>query len=406
MRGSVVKRGKTYSVVVDLGRDPETGERRRAWHSGYRTKKDAEQARTLILHQIDTGTFVDPSVMTVRDYLLDEWLPARAPSPDGGARHRGRLGVQTWAEYRADLKRHVIPRLGEVKLQQLRPAQLNGLYDAMETKGGRSGTGLAPKTIKNVHGIVHKALADAVKQGLLSRNPADAVEAPRAERTISDVWTLDELRGFLAHVVGDRMYAAWLLFATTGMRRGEVAGLAWDDLDLDAGTVAVDWTLGTAGGHPAWKPRPKSKAGRRTMSLDPGTVTALRAHWAAQLSERLVAGPAWQERATDPRGQYREGVVFVWPDGSLVNPNRLTMWFRGHCRAAGLPAIRLHDVRHTYATAGLANATGWHEVKVISERLGHASVGITLDRYSHVLPARDRETADTLARLILGDAQA
>jgi integrase len=138
------------------------------------------------------------------------------------------------------------------------------------------------------------------------------------------------------------------------------------------------------------------------MALDPATVDALRTWHKQQLEERVFAGPAWITVNTDWRGTPREDLVFTWPNGQMLNPDRISDWFHMHRKAAGLPRIRLHDVRHTYATAALAKATGWHEVKVISERLGHASVGIAIDTYSHVLPAADEQVAHTLARLILG----
>ncbi len=139
------------------------------------------------------------------------------------------------------------------------------------------------------------------------------------------------------------------------------------------------------------------------MSLDPATVETLRQHLARQAEQRLALGPAWGGRQADWRGQSREDLVFTWEDGSLINPERFSRWFNTHRQAAGLPRIRLHELRHTYATVGLANATGWHEVKVISKRLGHASIGFTLDTYAHVLPAADEQTAATLARHILGE---
>jgi integrase len=186
------------------------------------------------------------------------------------------------------------------------------------------------------------------------------------------------------------------------MRRGEDAGLVWDDIDLDIGMLTVNWQLGILDSKPTFKPRPKSKAGARTMALDPSTVDALREHRRRVRSATCRGGrsvrparPVWQ------RSVPRAG-VFTWEDGSLINPERLSAWFRRHCVEAGLPPIRLHDVRHSYASAGLATATGWHEVKVISERLGHANVAITIDTYSHVMPAADAATAHTLAKLILG----
>ena len=189
---------------------------------------------------------------------------------------------------------------------------LNRLYDELETSGKRAGKcrtagitcrkhycgpdkheGLSPKTVANIHGVLHKALGDAVKWGKLARNVADAVESPRADRGRTEVWTVEQLRTFLNHVAQDRLYAMWLLFATSGMRRGEVAGLAWPDLDLDAGLVRIDWTLGLVDAKPTSKLRPKSRAGKRTMALDPATVDALRA-WRKQ---QLSAG-AWASRST------------------------------------------------------------------------------------------------------------
>ncbi len=197
------------------------------------------------------------------------------------------------------------------------------------------------------------------------------------------------------------MYAAWLLFVTTGMRRGEVAGLAWEDIDLELASLTVNWQLGVIDSQPAFKPRPKSRAGTRTMALDPATVDALREHRRCQLEERIAAGPVWQDQQTDHLGTSRTGLVFTWDGRRMIHPERISSWFARHCHDAGLSRIRLHDVRHPYASAGLASAAGWHEVKVISERLRHANVAITIDTYSHVLPAADEATAHTLATVIL-----
>lgn len=267
---------------------------------------------------------------------------------------------------------------------------------------GPDGQGLSTKTVANIHGVLHKALKDAVKRGKVPRNVVDAVDPPKPERPQTDVWDVNQLRAFLTHVRDDDFYAAWLLFATTGMRRGEVAGLTWHDLDLDTGTVRIGWTLGVVDNKPMWKPRPKSAAGNRVLALDPAAVEALRARREAQTEHRAVVEPGWRTRQTDWRGQHRGEVVSTWPDGSIINPERYTAWFAKHCICAGLPRIRLHDVRHTYASVVLAQSSDWHEIKVISERLGHASIGITLDTYAHVLPVADERTAHTLASHILG----
>ncbi len=168
--------------------------------------------------------------MTVEEYLLEEWLPPRQPQPgDVGRGHRGRLGVQTWHTYEAAIKAYVVPAIGGVRLQDLRKEHLDRLYDELERTGGRGGAGVSPKTVANVHGVVHKALRDAVRNGLVVRNVADLVSPPKSQRPALAWWSPTELRAFLEHVSDDRLYAMWLLFATTGMRRGEVLGLSWDE---------------------------------------------------------------------------------------------------------------------------------------------------------------------------------
>lgn len=263
---------------------------------------------------------------------------------------------------------------------------------------------MSPTTVLHVHRTLHKALKDAVRRGKVAINVAAAVAAPRAIKAETAVWTVEELRAFLGHVHDHRVYAAWLLFATTGMRRGEVAALCREDLDLDRGRLRVAWTLGMVDNKTTWKSRPKSKAGERVIALDPATVEALRQRLAEQARHRLALGSRWPSRQSDWRGEHRDDPIFTWPDGRVISPDRYSEWFRKACKASGLPHIRLHDVRHTYATVGLRNASGWHEVKVISQRLGHASVGFTLDTYAHVLPAADEHTAHTLASHILGEA--
>jgi integrase len=243
--------------------------------------------------------------------------------------------------------------------------------------------------VRYLAAILHMALGDALRWGLVVRNAADAATSPSASAAKAPAmktWTADELRRFLEHVRDDRLYAAWHVLAMTGLRRGELLGLSWEAVDLDAGRVAVTQTLIEGKREPRFS-EPKTKRSRRNVALDPATVAVLRAHRKAQAAERLAWGPAY-------RGQ---GLVFCREDGSPIWPRTFSRAFGTLAKAADLPAIRLHDLRHTHAT--LALAADVHP-KVVQERLGHANVGITLDTYSHAIPAMQEDAAAKVAALL------
>ncbi len=251
--------------------------------------------------------------------------------------------------------------------------------------------GLAPKTVKNVHGLLHRALEDAVEQDLVARNvaalkAARPAKVPRVERR---VWAPEELRRFLAALAADRLAALWQLDCTTGLRRSELLGLPWTALDLGAGELAVVQRLVVVEGKPEIRLGTKTPKSARRISIDPATVAMLRAHRKAQATERLAWGPAWTDH----------GLVFTREDGTPLRPRQVARSFDRLVAAAGLPALTMHGLRHSYATAGLA---GGVDLKVMSERLGHANVAITADLYTHVLPAMDAAAAATVAGLILG----
>jgi site-specific recombinase XerC len=233
MRGSIRKRGSSYTWYLDVP-DPATGKRHQRSKGGFRTKKECQAALTEALAALRIGTFVEPSKRTVGSYLAGEWLPAMQPP---------RLRPSTWLSYQRNLERHVIPALGDIELQRLAPAQLTAFYRRLLTSGrlDRPG-GLSAKSVKNIHGALHTALKDAMRWGYVARNVADATDAPKVITPEMQVWSPAQLRAFLTYVRDDRLYAAWMLFATTGMRRGEVAGLRWSDVDLTAGRAQATCT--------------------------------------------------------------------------------------------------------------------------------------------------------------------
>jgi integrase len=379
MRGSVVKRGNEYTVVVELDRDPITGKRRQKWHSGYKNKKAAERALTELLAAKDKGAYVPKSRQTIREYV-EEWLAAIKPT----------VRESTHYSYGRNLRLHVVPQIGSAQLASVDAGTLNQLYAAL-LAGGRKdhkGGGLSPRTVRYIHTIVHRALKDAVRWGRLARNPADAADPPKAgeaSRPESITWTADQLRTFLEGTRSSRHRTAYLLLATSGMRRGEALGLRWRDLDLDGGRASIRQTV-IAVKHTAMLGTPKTAKGRRTITLDKGTVAALREHRKQQAAERLLIGPGWTD--TD--------LVFCHVDGTMLHPERFTRGFSEAVRRLGLPPIRLHDLRHGWAT--LALQAGVHP-KVVQERLGHANIGITLDTYSHVVAGLHENAAEDVAAL-------
>jgi integrase len=234
----------------------------------------------------------------------------------------------------------------------------------------------------------YRALRDAVRWGRITRNPADAADPPRAAATVRPTmttWTADQVRAFLEHTAEHRLHGAFVVLATTGMRRGECLGLHWSDLDLTAGRVSIVQTVN----HEVRIGSPKTARGRRTVALDQGTVAVLRRHRQQMLAERLIMGAGFIDH----------GLVFCRPDGGPLHPERFSRTFMIEAARAGLPRIRCHDLRHTWAT--LALSAGEHP-KVVQERLGHANVSITLDVYSHVTEGLHGDAASRVAVIIFG----
>jgi integrase len=377
MRGSVVKRGNGYSVVVEVDRDPITNKRRQKWLSGYRTKRDAERALSEIVASLHTGSYLEPTKQTLSDFTR-EWLAAIKPT----------IRPSTHYSYSRNLQLHVLPQLGSVQLRRIDAGMLNTLYASLLAEGRKNyaGGGLSPRIVRYIHTITHRALRDAVKWGRLARNAAEAADPPKAAgRPESITWTADQLRSFLEGTRGNRYWAAYLLLATTGLRRSEALGLRWSDLDLDAGRASIRQTV-IAIRHTVMIGTPKTAKGRRTVTLDSGTVAALREHRKRQAAERLLMGAGWTDN----------DLVFCHPDGTMVHPERFSRGFLETVARIGLPRIRLHDLRHGWATMALQ--AGVHP-KVVQERLGHANIGVTLDTYSHVVAGLHEDAAEQVAAL-------
>ena len=377
MRGHTYQRGRTWSYVVDTDPGPD-GRRRQTTKGGFPSEREARRALNKVLVALAENSFTEPSRETLRAFI-ERWLPSV----------KARVRPSTWAQYATLAQKHIVPGLGDGPIQKLTPDGINAFYAGLLEQGRLHGRGgLSPRTVGHIHGVLRNALNDAVKWRVIGRNPALEASPPRKQQQPLVTWAAPEARDFLAHVRGDRLFAAYALALTTGMRRGELLGLAWRDVELEAGWLHVRQTLVSVNYRVQFS-TPKTQAGRRSIAIDPGTVEILREHRLRQLKERHELGLG----AAQP-----DDLVFAGIGGQPLNPSLFTDGFDRRVKTAGVPRIRFHDVRHTAATLALAAGV---PAKVVAERLGHSSVSITLDLYTHSVPTLQEEAAVRLAALVL-----
>lgn len=381
MPGHIRKRGRdSWTVVVDLGRDAQTGRRRQFWRSVKGTKRDAEALLVQLLHQRDSGIDQPPGKISVGEYL-QRWLRDYAGTNTSPA---------TLVQYESFVRRHLIPALGNIPLAKLRPQHIQAYYSQALQDGRADGKGgLSATTVLHHHRVLREALQHAVRWQLIGRNPADATEPPRSARheipalTAGDAQRLLEAAEATSH--GSLVYVAIM----TGLRRGELLGLRWQDLDLDTGSLYVRQALQRLGGQGITFRAPKTRGSGRAVALSPDTVRRLRQHRQRQLEERLLLGQAYQDN----------GLVFATPMGMPSDPANLRRAWSRIVKAAGLGHLRFHDLRHAHATLMLAG--GVHP-KIVSERLGHSGIRITMDTYSHVMPGLQAQAAAQMDGLLRG----
>ncbi|MFC0623212.1 tyrosine-type recombinase/integrase [Kribbella deserti] len=371
----------------------EDGTRRQKLQRGFLTRKEAARELRRVLPEAERpGGFVEPTKMTVGAWL-DQWIEGLQLAPS------------TVSSYRKNVRLHLKPRLGASPLAGLTGARISTLYRELERTGRqdhRSGEPLSARTIRYVHTILKAALRDAVEQGLITVNPADKAKPPAARAAKApDIhpWTGPQLHAFLGwsscHAVAVHA-SAWHVLAYTGMRRGELLALRWRDLDLDKATVSVRRSVGvvkTKGEGERIVEGTTKSTKPRVIDIDTETMELFRRLRLdrAGLSLQLVRDDA---------------LIFADLDGAYLHPERFSRTFTeqlARCRKAlgddAMPTIRLHDLRHTHATLLLQAGV---PVKVVSERLGHATVMITLEIYAHVMPGMQREAAATFAAMIGG----
>jgi len=364
MRGSIKKRGNNYSIILSLGYEPVTGKRLRQWISVKGTKKDAEKRLAELLHQLDTGSYVKPSKTTLAEYL-SRWLQDYA---------QPNLSPRSYERYESIARVHLIPKLGSISLTQLKPGHLQKHYTDMLNKG------LSARTVRYHHVILHKALQTASRWGLISRNVADGVDLPRCKHTEMQTWNESELSLFLEAAKDSQYYALFYTALFTGVRRSELLALRWQDIDSIYSQIYVNRSLHHLRDGSYIYTQPKSIKSRRTIALPPSAFLVLNEHRKAKETESLLAGTTITD--TD--------LVFSTPEGKELRPNTISRAWTILAAKCGVRIIRFHDARHTHASLMLKQ--GIHP-KIVQERLGHASIAITLDTYSHVAPGLQEAAA-------------
>lgn len=374
MAGQIIKRGdKKWLVRIFAGRDSQ-GKRRYVNKTIRGTKKDANTYLSTTLVAMSRGTFVEPTTLTVGEYL-DRWLHNAA---------HGRLRERTFADYSELLKRYVRPAIGETKLSDLRPLDIQGVYTKMQERD------LSARTVRYTHAVLTSALKQAVKWLMLSHNPAASVDLPKATRKEMKALSVKEAERFLSAASEDRWGIVFALALTTGMRPEEYLALQWKDIDLGRGMATVQRVIVWNRKGGGWRfTEPKTSKSRRSIPLPASILRFLRSHKRHQGEQRLKAGAKYQPH----------DLVFATKEGApLLIRNLLRRHFKPILIRAGLPeSIRLYDLRHTCATLLL---TANEHPKIVSERLGHSNITLTMDTYSHVLPSMQQGASEKLERIL------
>jgi integrase len=366
--GTIHARGKgKFLIAIDHGKDPATGKRVRRWHTFKGTKTQAKAEAARLVTELKAGVYVEPSRMTVAQFL-ETWL----------ADAKGRISPKTFERYGEVCRNNIIPLLGAIRLDQLKPLAISAALAKALESGRRDGGPLSPHTVRHLHGILKGALQWAVDMEILLRNPAAKVEPPKVPKGVIETYSMADTAKLIGLLQQERLFIPAFLSGMTGMRRGEVAALRWRNVNLAAAQLTVVESIEQLNSSVRVK---ETKTDRgRVLALGPTVVTMLATHKAAQAEELLKLGI----RQTD------DTFVCAHVDGAMMHPRWISQKWRAMVKASGLPAHGFHHLRHAHATALLQS--GVH-IKVASERLGHSSTGITLDLYSHVLPGMQEDAA-------------
>ena len=307
---------------------------------------------------------------TLADYL-QHWLETARPT----------VRPKTAIQYRQIVNQHIIPYLGDITLDRLRPDHLQALYSK------KLDSGASARTVQLIHAVIHRALKQALNWGLVGRNVADTVRKPKVIKRELHTLTAAQAQQLFITAQGDRLEALYHLAVVTGLRQGELLALRWDDLDWETSQLSIQRQVQRITGQGLVFAQLKTAASGRVVALGPATVDQLRRHLSKVREMAVLAGDAWHD----------SDLIFPSIVGTPIEPRNLYRHFQVLLKRAGLPKIRFHDLRHTSATLMLQQ--GVHP-KIVQERLGHSSISLTLDTYSHVLPHLQSEAAQLIEDLV------
>jgi integrase len=374
MKGYIRKRGKKYSYTVDIGIDPQTGKRKQKTKSGFATKKEAQAALTEILAKLNDNEYVEPSKILLKDFLLD-WL-------DNSAKQK--LRTSTYENHRIVIEKQIIPSLGNIKLSEIKPIQIQKFYN------DKVDAGLSADYVRYMHSILRKSFNHAVRWDMLTKNVVEVVEPPKLVDKDFTTWNTSEIAKFLSITEGHHYHIVYVLAVYTGMRQGEILGLRWKDCDFVNGKISVRQNLSRTKAGLIFQ-EPKTKNSKRQIGISQFVIESLKKHKREQNENKLFLGRAYQDL----------DLVCATEEGKPLSPRNVLRNLKNNIKKANVPVLRFHDLRHTHATLMLKQ--GVHP-KIVSERLGHSKISVTLDRYSHVLPDMQKDAADNFEKAMkMGD---
>jgi integrase len=372
-RGNITRRGKnSWRLKFDDGADA-SGRRKTRYVTVKGKRQDAQRELTRLLGAADAGTLPEPTKITVAEYLR-KWIEN---DPDLQPKTRERYGEL--AEFQ------IIPHLGNTEMQRLRPGQIEKWHETLLKAGAKTGRPLSARTVGHAHRVLRRALQRAVKSEVVARNVAIAMSPPKIKEQEIEILTDDQISIVTDKLAGHPLYEIAIVDLATGMRRGELLALRISDVDLDSATVRIERSLEETREGLRFKP-PKTDHGKRTISLPPNAVAVLREHRRKLLETRMALGLG------KPGA---DALLFGEVDGSPRRPDQLSWLWRSACKSLKLPLVSFHALRHTHASALIAEGL---DVVVISRRLGHGSPNVTLRIYGHLFKRDDRAAADAIEK--------